>query len=506
MDILSAFLVDHLIEIHFLCGLSFFTAGVAFFLETNRSTALPSAQALPFLTSFCLIHGAHEWVEMFQLFGVVPVDWTFEVVRLIFLAFSLFMLIEFGLHSLTERDDQRRRWVARGIILTVFLVGEILVFVGTRAKMDAWAAAADIWCRYSLAIPGTFLTAAGFFRQGRLFTQPPPGVVGDLHAVGLAFLLYGFPGQVFGQTSPLPPSNFLNSRTFFDLFHIPVHLLHTVMAGIIALFTLRALRSIEIERQRQFDDLSRTRREAWQKLEQELEQREVLRKEFLHQTVITQEKERQYIARELHDETGQALTAITWGLATVEEMLADGSEGTIERVHDLRRLTDQVMVNLRQMTTRLRPAVLDELGLPAALITYGDDCSTRFPFVVDVQITGRRRRLPSEIETTLYRITQEGLTNVAKHAQANHVTVTLNFGEEHVDLVITDDGVGMDVELAQQAAAYGSGWGLAGICERVQLIGGRLDIQSTAGSGTTLSVQVPLDGQSISNGNGGKHA
>jgi two-component system sensor histidine kinase NreB len=136
--------------------------------------------------------------------------------------------------------------------------------------------------------------------------------------------------------------------------------------------------------------------------------------------------------------------------------------------------------------------VLDELGLVPALITYADDCSARFPFVVDVQVTGTRRRLPSEVETALYRIAQEAITNVAKHAQATHAAIQLHFNEQEVALSINDNGVGMDVETGQQAAACGKGWGLAGIRERIQLVGGHLDIRSSPGAGTDLAVRVPV--------------
>ena len=103
-----------------------------------------------------------------------------------------------------------------------------------------------------------------------------------------------------------------------------------------------------------------------------------------------------------------------------------------------------------------------------------------------------RRRLPSEIETTLYRIAQEALTNVAKHAQATRASIQLHFDEHEITLSINDNGVGMDVEIAQRAATCGKGWGLAGISERVQLVAGTLDIHSAPGNGTVLNVRVPI--------------
>jgi two-component system sensor histidine kinase DegS len=150
------------------------------------------------------------------------------------------------------------------------------------------------------------------------------------------------------------------------------------------------------------------------------------------------------------------------------------------------------MTELRQITTRLKPAVLDELGLVAALITYADNCSDRFPFDVRAEVTGQRRRLPSKVEVTLYRVTQEAITNTAKHAQASHITIQLHFDRQEVTLSVSDDGTGMNVETARQAALNRKGWGLAGIRERIESVNGHLDIHSTPGAGTQISARVPV--------------
>jgi signal transduction histidine kinase len=494
----SSFFANHLIEIYFLYGLAFFLTGVVFLLEAGRFPVFPSSQAIPFLSSFGLIHGAHEWIEMFQLMGLVPIGWTFELIRLFMLAFSFYLLVEFGIHSIIVEDDDRRRWAARGITLALFLIGQIVVWVNWFSKPDAWVAAADAWCRYSLAIPGAVLTAVGLFRQGRaLHRERSIDVVGDLQIAGLAFLLYGFPGQLFVRTSPLPPSNVLNGSFFFQIFHFPVQLFRTVMAVFVVIFTIRALRSIELARRQRVEELYRTRAEALKQLDQQMQERERMQREFLRQTVLAQEEERKHIARELHDEAGQALSALSWGLATLEETLPQDAGEAQHQAGELQRLSDQVMVNLRQLTTQLRPAMLDELGLAAALISHADESSARYPFVANVTITGRRRRLPSEIETTLYRIAQEAITNVAKHAGASQIDIVLHFGPESVCLTISDDGAGMEVETAGRAAARGGGWGLVGIRERVQLVDGELDIQSAPDEGTVLRVEIPMPTDSV---------
>jgi signal transduction histidine kinase len=490
---LRAFFTTHIVVVFFLYGLGFFVTGVAVWMEASRRPALPLAQGLSLLAAFGFIHGSHEWIEMFQLMARGTSMQFSQAPRLPILAVSFVLLMEFGLRLLTL--DGWRHWrIVRWVLLAAFALGEGLVWARWGGE-QAWLAAADAWCRYSLAVPGAVLAAAGLFRQSRRLAHQHRGVSHDLLFVGMAFLLYGVPGQVFVGPSLLPPSTVVNTSLFIEVFGFPVQLLRTIAAGTVAVFTVRALRLFDLERQRQITELSQARLEAQRRLSEELTEQERLRGELLRQTVLAQEEERRHIARELHDETSQAMTALSWKLAAVEQVLPDshreGHSEVRERIRDLRQLTEQVMNDLRELTARLRPAVLDELGLVPALITYGDDCAARFPFKVDVQVTGTRRRLPSEVETTLYRIAQEAITNVAKHAQATHAAIQLHFDEQEISLSIRDDGVGMDTETAQGAAVCGKGWGLAGIYERVRAVDGHIDIRSSPGAGTHLSVRVP---------------
>ncbi|MEE8389186.1 MAG: sensor histidine kinase [Anaerolineae bacterium] len=491
MGILSLF-TTYLIPIHFLYGLAFFTMGVAVWLEASRPSTLPLARTLPFLAAFGVLHGAHGWVEMFYLMAPDPLGPLPHLLRLLVLAASFILLIEFGVQLLvvdSERPWQRGRWA----ILAVFLAGMGLIWATWGTEVDAAIAAVEVWCRYSLAVPGAMLAAAGLLRQSHHLAiqwnthgtvRQQTAISRDLLVVGLAFLLYGISGQIFVNPSPLPPSTVVNSTLFLQIFHFPVHLPGTVMAGLTAIFVVRALRIFELERQRRMEKLNQARLEAQQRLAEEMVERETLRRELFRQTV--QAEERRRIARELHDEAGQALTAIAWELTAVEKALYDSSDEARDRIGKLRRLTDRAMSDLRQLTGRLRPAALDELGLVPALISYADDCSARFPFVVDVEVNGQRRRLPPEIENMLYRIAQEAITNVAKHAQATHASIHLHFDEQGVGLSVTDDGVGIDVDTAR-----GRGWGLAGVYERIQMVEGRVDISSTPDTGTDLSVWIP---------------
>ncbi len=494
MDWLATFFIAYLDIIYLLYGLALFTMGVVVWLEGSRPTEAPLGRALPYLALFGILHGFHEWGEwLAPIHSLAPPPVV--LLDLILLAGAFFLLAEFGLTLLTLCNWRPARWIRLGLVL-LFLIGEVLIIARWRGEQAYWALAAEAWTRYVVAVPAAFLSAVGLCRYGRCFLRPVQGPVWDLRMVSLALVLYALPGQVFVNASPLPPSNWLNVGLFFQIFGVPIQLWRAGMAGLIALFTVRALRLFEEERARRMQELVRAREEAQKRLDEEAAQREALRQEFTRQLVWTQEEERRFIARELHDEIGQAITALRWELTALEQALPERPpHGEIRNhIHRLYEITDQTMENLRRMVNRLRPAALDRLGLIPALVTYADECSARYPFTVDVEIIGPRQRFPERVETTLYRIAQEAITNVARHAQATHVRLSLTVQDSRVCLTIADDGVGIDLEAAQNT---GSGQqpkhGLAGIRESAQLMGGQVEIRSAPGAGTALTVCLPLE-------------
>jgi two-component system sensor histidine kinase UhpB len=218
------------------------------------------------------------------------------------------------------------------------------------------------------------------------------------------------------------------------------------------------------------------------------EERIALLEERMTQVVKAQEEERQRVARELHDQAGQTLTALQLGFSHIE---ASGPTPEVqEKAASLRQLAVEAMHIIRNLALALRPSALDELGLPEALRYVTETLAGRTGIRAKLEVSGSPRRLPAETEVTLFRIVQEALTNVAKHAQANLVTVKLAFDNPRVELSIEDDGVGFDVERALGAERRKS-LGLIGMQERCQLIGSRLQIRSRPGKGTRLVISVP---------------
>jgi signal transduction histidine kinase len=216
----------------------------------------------------------------------------------------------------------------------------------------------------------------------------------------------------------------------------------------------------------------------------ELSQR--VARDALRRVVAAQELERRRLARELHDETGQALTSILLSLRTVEE--AENEQELRAAVGEVREMVRSTLQDVRQLAVELRPTVLDDFGLVAALERLTQSFGEQTGMSVHFQQTWPTSdRLPAEIETALYRIVQESLTNIVKHARAASVSVVLTRKDDSVSVVVEDDGVGFEPHRAREG-----GIGLAGMRERVALLGGRLAIESRPGAGTTFVAEVPL--------------
>jgi signal transduction histidine kinase len=215
----------------------------------------------------------------------------------------------------------------------------------------------------------------------------------------------------------------------------------------------------------------------------ELSQR--VARDAVRRVVQAQELERKGLARELHDETGQALTSILLGLKPLEEALTD--HPALAALAELREQVVSALQNVRRLAVELRPAVLDDFGLVPALERLTDSFAEQSDSRVDFHSALGETRLPSEVETTLYRVVQESLTNIVKHANAHNISVSIAPRGSTVAAVIEDDGAGFD-----QRAVSGESVGLLGMRERLSFVDGRLEIESRPGAGTTIVAEVPL--------------
>jgi signal transduction histidine kinase len=219
-----------------------------------------------------------------------------------------------------------------------------------------------------------------------------------------------------------------------------------------------------------------------------IDQRTAERDDLRRRIMGAQEEERLRLAHDLHDQTGQSVSAAMLELKTIEPLVDEKSRG---RVRLLRRHLDELAQMLHRIAWELRPTSIDELGLINALENYLAEWSKKHGIKVDFHCSDSDLdRRSNEIRTTIYRLVQEGLTNVAKHARdATNVSVVIGTAEHTLHLTIEDDGRGFD------PTALSSRIGLAGMRERLLLVGGQLNIESSPSTGTTIFARIPLQSE-----------
>ena len=215
---------------------------------------------------------------------------------------------------------------------------------------------------------------------------------------------------------------------------------------------------------------------------------------LLRKTLTVQEEERRRIARELHDETSQVLSALMMNIDLLESQQAgktSGVEFSQARIEAVKALAEEAATNLDRMMLDLRPALLDELGLIPALRWYVAQASDLWE--VPIEFQGERvERLPEHVEVAAFRIVQEAVSNVVRHAKASHASVRLWIRHEALHIEVVDDGVGFDVVEASARARTGEAVGLMGMRERAEIAGGSFEVESSAGAGTKVKAHVPL--------------
>lgn len=304
------------------------------------------------------------------------------------------------------------------------------------------------------------------------------------------------------QINPLPPIPYPPRNTLLDLagdsaIGIPLSIQDQVIGSLVLhihpevdalterdlslLITIAGQISIAVENATRYE---------------ESQARELLRGELLHQVVSVQERERQRIARDLHDGAGQSLTALGLGFAAVSETVKTNPTLAAAQLTELKQMSTQALGELRDLIRDLRPSLLDDLGLVPALQNQVQTFQAHSGVATVLKVEGGVHRLPSDIETIVFRIAQEALTNIAKHARATMATVTLTFDPHTIHLDVQDNGRGFLVEEALDSGTEPRhAWGLLGMQERVALVGGNCRVQSTPGQGTAVQISIPLSNE-----------
>ena len=481
-----------LLVVYFAYGLAFFGMGLTLALESERSPALAEARLLRPLAAFGMLHGAHEWLDSYLLQSVAEglqlPAWILWL-RLGLLAASFIPLLVYGIltlriHPLKPGASAYVGWGALAVYVLGILASAVFTYrTGTTLLVNVY----DVLARYLLAVPAAFLAALALRAEAlNALTGGRRRVMVFLTWAAIGFGLYGLT-QLFVPAIDMFPARYLNSTVFRTFTGFPIQVLRALLAMLITLSLLRATQIVEKERQQQLLAAQQARLDALERIQDELTKREALRRELLRHTVRAQEEERSRIARELHDETSQVLTAFSLDLATLRTVVCDRSEvkNLVDRLQDLSK---QMSQGLYRMVHDLRPAQLDDLGLISALEYLKDD-SASAGLDVSLDIQGKARRLDSVIETVLFRVAQEALHNVVRHAQSRQARILLIFQSQEITLKIADSGAGFN---PVQSFAPPRGWGLAGMRERVESVGGQLSIESELCKGTIVEVAVPV--------------
>jgi signal transduction histidine kinase len=470
--------------IYFIYGLAFFGLGMALAVESGRSPALADAKVIRPLAIFGLIHGIHEWFEAYlmqsEAYAVnLPVwlNWFRSILLIVSFVFLAIYVVE------TFRWHPYHLKLGGYLLISILGVYGVFILVNAAQAIHSgsvnWYDLLNVLPRYLLAVPAAILAAFALRHQAAdSVGDERSHLLTHLSIAAIGFFFYGL-AQIIVPKVNMVPAWYINTTSFRVVVGIPIQVVRAGMAMLITMGLVRATQLVERQRQRLAAVAQQAHLEA-------LEQRDHLRHELLFHTVQTQEEERARIAREIHDETAQVLTAFSLNLATLRNYMSIVPETTpvIER---LQVLSKQMSHGLYRLVHDLRPAQLDDLGLIPA-IQYLKDSNAVEGLEVLMEVQGQQRRLDAIVETVLFRVIQEGLNNVLRHAQTRQAHVLVIFGSQEISIKIVDHGIGFD---PQKFPNPPHGWGLVGMRERVELIRGKLRIDSGSGRGTSVEVIVP---------------
>jgi signal transduction histidine kinase len=227
-------------------------------------------------------------------------------------------------------------------------------------------------------------------------------------------------------------------------------------------------------------------------LYKELRRKDEMRGELLRQIITAQEDERKRIARELHDETSQSLTGLAVSLEAVMNSLPLDSRQLKRKLRRVQSIALGTLDGIHSAIYELRPSLLDDLGLAAAVGLHAEKSLKEAGIQVKLETVDEERRLPVDVETALFRIFQEASTNIIRHAHADKVRVGIHLEESSVILAVEDNGSGFDINAVMNSEEKESGLGLLGMRERAEFLGGSLTIRSRPGEGTLIEVAIPV--------------
>jgi signal transduction histidine kinase len=506
-----------IIPVFFFYGLAFYSMGFALLIESGRASELGFARSMRLLAGFGLLHGIHEWIDFLkvslQLYDNTILPYWVSWLQIAVLVSSFLALLAFGEHLRALDRHDRMRIPLLVLAVVWYAVSCIVIQLANGLDEQNWIIVCDVLARYILGIPACVVAGLVLFRQRKTIEKVHMRRFTVYFTVAaVSIIVYGIIGQIFVNEAVIFPANIINSQLFIDIFGFPVQVLRAVVAVIIAISMISALRVLEIENQQRLASIDKARLETEHRssaelsrlnasllaseaearqLLIELRKRDTLRTEFLQRVTLAQESERKRIARELHDGTGQMLTGLALGLRGLSTQVKKRPDHVITRLSDLETMATTAIGELRTLIQDLRPPQLDDMGLIPAIRSMLERFKNENDPKFELKITGDPYTLSSEVETILFRIIQEGVTNVTKHAHANNASITIDY-KDNMSVCICDDGAGCQPEVVMgNTSSTRTAWGLRGIEERANLINATWTFDSQPNGGTQLRVHLP---------------
>jgi signal transduction histidine kinase len=477
-----------LVPIYFAYGLAFFALGLVVFMESLRDAAsIELPRLFRLLGVFALLHALHEWLEIVPSQGeggvVDPILLEWVRSGTLVLSFSMLWLYGLGMYRAARPNAT---FIARFGRFTLppyaALVLLDVAFSLGAGRIDALHAFSGL-TRYLFAVPSAALAAIGIWAAGaKAAREDMKPLASYLRRRALLFGAYSL-SQFFVPTMDTMLARIFSAANFYAVTEVPIQVVRTVIAFGMTWYLFREVLFLEERRKAEKERVQAERLRA-------LEAAEELRGKLLNHTIQAQEDERARISRELHDEVAQVLTALSLDLGTLKTLLPKNKRAE-EVLQRLQNLAKRLSHGMHDLVRSLRPALLDELGLEAALRSLVEREWNPRGISVRVEVEGVRARLDGAIETTIFRVAQEAITNVQRHAKARSAVIRMEYSNRGIRLVVSDDGVGFD-PLREPAAS--KGLGLAGMRERVEALGGEFSLKSEPGRGTRVEIDIP-DGE-----------
>jgi signal transduction histidine kinase len=457
--------------LYFVYGQVFFVLGLVTGLQWRKRSQLELARPLPWLAAFGIAHGFNEWGYIFiplqAIYLADAVVRLMVIAHLLLLAVSFFFLFQFGLELVLPLLPQFR-WLRFGpaLVLLVWGAAVLLRATATQESLNTWVAIGDGWSRYLLALPGSILASIGLFHQARRVRELDlPRIANYLAGAALAFLVYGLVGGLIVPTAPTFPADRLNYALLDRTIGVPAPVFRSICGLAMAFFVARSLDIFQVETDRRLAEMEQVQ-------------------------ILAADRER--IGRELHDGIIQNIYAAGLSLEDARHLVVEDPPKAQQQIRSVMDALNQAIQDIRRYIFDLRSA---EQNRELEKVLEGLVRNLRLDTLleVDLEVTGQRCCwLEEERIRHVTQIAREALSNVVQHADARHVTVSLEYQGDMTLIAVTDDGRGMEAQSNQDPSHHGQG--IANMQARAKMLAGHLTLDGKPGQGTRLVLTIPCGG------------